>query len=298
MRIIFILLCLLPINLMAASPKKIIASIRPLQSIIANLTKGIDEVDLIIDHNESLHNYQLKPTKIRNLHKSDMIIIIDRNFEVFLDKILTSLDKKKIIEVAKLPDVNLLLNEEDEHEHEHHGHHHPASQYDYHLWTDINVVKAIAKGLSTILIAENPSKGAKYQQNLLAFLEKLDDLDHTIKAKLIGTAKKNFIVTHNAYQYFIHNYGLTQPKAITIDHDNNIGARSFLELQKSIADNQIKCVFEEPQFESIVITKLKERSKVRIGTLDAEWGPDDGTLDNAYFAMMLSLADSFSKCLR
>lgn len=285
------MIVLLPLNSLAnlAENKKIVVSIRPLQSIVANIMGDQEEIDLIIDHNESLHNYQLKPTKIRNIYSNNIIIIISRNFEVFMNKILGNLGpQSKVIEVANLPGVELLLNGE----HDHHG-----SKYDYHLWMDVDQVRAVAKGLTDIFIKEFPSNKDIYKNNLAQFELKLTALNKRILKKLKNVHNKDFMVTHNAYSYFIKQYNLNNPTAITIDHDHNIGARSFLEMQNLIKKNKIQCIFEEPQFDSPIIHKLQETSDIKIGKLDAEWGPDNTSVKDSYFTMMDSLADSFSKCL-
>lgn len=280
---------LFPLNLLAEN-KKTLVSIRPLQSIVANIIGDTEEVDLIIDHNESLHNYQLKPTKIRNIHNSNIIIIISRNFEVFMDKILNNLDSQsKVIEVANLPGVELLSNNS----HTHHG-----SKYDYHLWMDINIVKIIAEELTNILIEEYPSNKIIYKKNLAKFQEKLIALNKKITNKLEHARNKDFMVTHDAYSYFTKQYHLNDPIAMTIDHDHNIGARSFLKMQDSIRQNKVQCIFEEPQFNSQIIEKLQKQSNIKIGKLDAEWGPDNTPIKDAYFSIMDSLADSFSECLK
>ncbi len=295
---------MLPSTIFASQPLKIITSIRPLKSIIANLTKDVDNnIELIIDHNESLHNYHLKPTKIHALHNSDIIIIIDSNFEIFLSKILSNLGNKKIIEIAKLPGIKLQKNDEDHHHHHHdegeeHEHHHHANDYDYHLWLDIDNVKIASKELVKILSEIDPSHKPKYEANLEEFSAKLSVLDNNIQVKLLPIKEESFIVTHNAYQYFINRYGLKTPQSITIDHDHNIGAKTFLDLQDSIKKNKVKCIFEEPQFESHIMLKLKENSNINIGKLDAEWGPNDVSIEDAYFSMMNNLSSSLVQCLK
>lgn len=289
--------------------EKITASIRPLQSIIANIVDGSKEVDLIIDQNESLHHYQLKPNKVVGISNSDVVIIIDKNFEIFLDKILGKFIKEnKLIEVAKLPGIKLLKADEnhhhehedeheDEHEHEHEHHHH-LTEYDYHLWLDIDNVKAIARSLADIFAQKYPDSAQLYKQNLAIFLTKLDELDSRIKARMLLSKDKNFIVTHNAYSYFINRYGLNQPQSISIDHDHNIGARDLLTLQQSIEAQKVMCIFEEPQFNSRIVEKLQKNTKVKIGKLDAEWGADNIPTKDVYFNLMDSLAESFSACLK
>jgi len=293
---IFLALILLPITLFASDDVAIITSIRPLQSIVTNLTKDIDNVELIIDKNESIHNYHLKPTKMTKLHNSRIIIIIDKHFEIFLSKVLANLTQKhKLIEVAKIPGVNLLKNsKEDETLH----HHHHISPYDLHIWLDIEIIKTASKEIVRFLSEVTPSNQSQYEANLAEFIIKLDNLDNRIRKKTSSINNEDYIVTHNAYRYFIKRYNLKEPKTITIDHDHNIGARSFIQLQELIRNNKVKCIFEEPQFKSQIVKKLEENSNVRVGSLDAEWGPKDVSIEDAYIVMMDNLADSFVTCLK
>jgi zinc transport system substrate-binding protein len=303
----FIFCYMLSNNLLALENQKILASIRPLQSIVANLTKGVDEIGLIVDQNESLHNYHLAPKKTSSIHNSKMIILIDRKFETFLKNTLTNIDQKKtkVIEVAKLPHVKLLVDEEG-HDHGHghshgHGHdeeHEHSHYYDYHIWLDPELVKNISKGLVDIFIKENPASALQYKNNLNEFIIKLDNLDKNILAKMEQVENNNFVVMHNAYQYFINRYNLEEPSAISIDHDYNIGAREFLKIQKSIKENKVKCIFEEPQFDSKIVKKIKGNSNVKVSKLDAEWGPENVSVEEQYITMMNELTTSFYNCLK
>lgn len=285
--------------MLQAKDTQITASIRPLQSIIANILDGCKEVELIADKNESIHHYQLKPTKVILISQSDIIVIIDKNFETFLDKPLSRYGKNKmIIEVSKLPGVSLIKNTEGlDHHHDHEDGHVHLGEYDYHIWLDVANVKAIAKELTKIFIAKLPEKKEILETNLKTFIQKLSALDAKIKAKTLLARNKKFIVTHNAYEYFIKRYGLSQPLALSIDHDHNIGARDMLSIKKTINDGHVKCIFEEPQFNSQIIHKIQQNSKVKVDKLDAEWGKDDIPEKDVYFSIMNSLAENFARCL-
>ncbi len=281
-------------------------SIKPLQSIVANLTDGLNyNIELVVDKNQSLHNFQLKPSKVKLLHNANIIILIDKNFEMFLRKVVSSLDQEKqeIIEIAKFNGVFLQTNN-DRHthaEHEHHDHdvhqHHP-SDFDYHIWLDPEIIKTVASEMVNVFVQRDPANEVVYRENLRKFIKKLDQLDSLIERKIEKIKNENFIVTHNAYNYFIYRYGMKTPQSITIDHDHNIGAKKFLNLTKQIKQNAVKCVFEEPQFSSKIIEKLKEDSNIKLGILDAEWGNDKIELKDVYFNMLEEIANSFEKCLQ
>ena len=300
-----ILLCFLPFIVLAnEGDLKITTSIRPLQSIIANLTKDTNsDINILVGRDQSLHNYFLKPSQAKSLYESDMVIIIDSNFELFMDKMIINLKKKnkRIVETAKFPGLELIKNEEEERHHHHdeeEEHHHHVGEYDLHYWLDISQVKLVAKELVNILKEMNPKNSTKYQNNLDEFIQKLDSLDKSILKKLEDVKDKQYIVTHNAYDYFVKRYGLRKPQAITIDHDQNIGAKTFHNLQMTLKENKVACIFEEPQFSSRIIEKLKSIGNVKIGKLDAEWGPDGVSTVDSYFIMMENLTESFVKCLK
>lgn len=301
-----ILLCFLPFIVWANDTGlKITTSIMPLQSIIANLTKDTNsELNFLVEKDQSLHNYFLKPSQASSLYKSDMVIIIDSNFELFMDKMLVNLKRKnkRIIETAKFPGLELIKNDEEEHHHHDHdeddGHHHHVGEYDLHYWLDIAQVKIVAKELVNIFKEVDQKNAQKYQTNLDNFIIELDSLDSFLSKRLETVKDKEYIVTHNAYDYFVRRYGLKKPKAITIDHDQNIGAKTFHDLQIAIKENKIACIFEEPQFNSSHIEKLKSIGNVKIGRLDAEWGPSQVTKEESYFIMMKNLANSFAECLK
>jgi zinc transport system substrate-binding protein len=125
----------------------------------------------------------------------------------------------------------------------------------------------------------------------------LDNLDKTIKEKLINSRNKNYIAVHNAYKYFAKRYDLTDAIPVTIDHDSNVGAQTMLDLRKLVADHKVVCLFQEPQFDAKIIDSLAKDSNAKIGKLDAEWGPEEADIKDAYFDMMNNLADSFKQCL-
>ncbi len=277
------------------------ATIRPLQSIVANITDGTDEVGLIMDRHLSIHNFYLLPNTIKAIHHSSVIILINKDFELFMGKIIDALyNDQKVFEVSSTPGLNLFLNDPDKEGHEHHeGCDHYGYQYDYHFWLDVDRMKIAAQGITDFLSKAIPENETIYRKNLKKLNARLAKLDTYIKNKIKSAIGKNFIVTHDAYNYFIKKYGLNKPMSMSFNHNYYIGARDFIDLQRAVRDNTVQCIFEEPAFESYVTRKiLGDNKTIKLGKLDAEWGPEDVSLKDSYFAMMESLADSLSDCLK
>lgn len=323
MRLIMLVsLVLISLNCFASSSPypKMLASIRPLQSIVANITEGVDDIGLIVEDGVSIHSYAMKPEDAKKINRSNLIILIDRNLETFLTNSVINNKNVRYIEAARLPGVKLISagehncthnhdhdhehedeadeHEEDEHDHEHEEH---QAHNDYHIWFDIENVKAISIGLADYFSKENPENASRYKANLDKFLMTIEKLDKETMHALSNAPKNNYnyLVTHNAYQYYINRYNLKEPKSITFDHGANIGAKEFLEIKNMINQDQVSCIIEEPNHPSAVLEKLKKESNVKAFYYDPEIGEGKNTNNviDHYLKMMNELKNVFYGCL-
>ena len=162
----FILTILLPIISYSAE-KRIVASIKPLHSIIMNVIDN-EEVDLLLDGNISPHDYHLKPSDMKKLTNADVIFYIDDDsIETFLHRGLNATKVKKVSIISNNK-INFLPIREGgiwEEEIAEDGHEHSHGEFDAHVWLSpenaIKITKQVVKELSSI----NPSKKNIYEIN-------------------------------------------------------------------------------------------------------------------------------------
>jgi zinc transport system substrate-binding protein len=190
---------------------------------------------------------------------------------------------------------------EEHEEHEEHaghdGHNHDVDGSDPHVWLDIDnairITKNVAERLSTI----DPENKTQYEKNASKVAEKLNSLKASISSKLQNASRKNYIVFHDAYQYFEKQFDLTVPTPVTIHPEIPLGAARIKELQGDIAEHEISCLFSEPQFSPKVIKVIAENTDAKISVLDP-LGSEVEVGSNHYFEMMSNLANDFSECLK
>ena len=114
----------------AQAAPKVVASIKPVHSLVASIMAGVGEPDLIVQGAASPHTYSLKPSNARALEQADVIVWVGHGLEAFLDKPLQALGSKaKIVELEDAPGLELLAFREggafEAHDHgEHAGHDH------------------------------------------------------------------------------------------------------------------------------------------------------------------------------
>ena len=123
----------------------VVASIKPVHSLVAAVMEGVGTPDLIVDGAGSPHTYALKPSQAGNLQNADLVFWIGDRLETFLEKPIESIaTKAKSVTLIESHGLNQLKFREggafDSHDHEHdedghddHGHDdHAEDKHDDH----------------------------------------------------------------------------------------------------------------------------------------------------------------------
>ena len=108
----------------ANAETKVVASIKPLHSLISYVMDGVGTPDIIIDGSSSPHTFQLKPSHASMLQEADIVFWIGEDLEAFLESPLDSIAKNaKRVTLMDSNEINLLKFREknifDEHDDEH-----------------------------------------------------------------------------------------------------------------------------------------------------------------------------------
>jgi zinc transport system substrate-binding protein len=296
--------------LVALAGPKIVASIKPVHSLVAGVMREVGEPRLLVLGGASPHEYSLRPSDARAISEADIVFWIGPELESFMVKPLQNA-KGRVRSVALLdaPGVAVLpLREGGAWEpHQHHptepvGHHSDhdhdhESGRDVHIWLDpVNAV-AMARRIVAVLGDADSAHRADYERNGAALIERLNQLDQQLAGDLAPIKDRPFIVFHDAYQYFERRYGLSAAGSITLSPEQRPGAKRVTEIQARIRDLGVRCVFGEPQFQPALVETAIAGSGARSGVLDPEGGAELQAGPEAYFELLRRLADSLRTCL-
>ncbi|QGZ37133.1 zinc ABC transporter substrate-binding protein ZnuA [Stappia indica] len=313
-----------------AAPK-VVASIKPVHSLVASVMQGVAEPQLIIEGAGSPHTYSLRPSQARALQEADLIFWIGHELEAFLEKPVETIGTgAKSIELidahglVKLPfreggafeghdhgehggEHGHADHDEDKHDdhagHDHdethghddgHGHAHGA--FDAHIWLDPENAKAMVSEIAEALSAADPDNAAAYEANAAKTVERIETMRTDIDARLAPLRGKGFIVFHDGYQYFEKRFGVTASGSITVSPEVMPGAERVTEIKARIGELGATCVFAEPQFEPKLIQVVTEGTKARSGVLDP-LGAELADGPDLYFGLIDGLASSMEQCL-
>lgn len=290
----FALLTVLVTASCSAWASDILTSIKPIQMITHELTAEVSEPDVLLSANASPHDYALRPSDVKRIHQASLVIWFGPDLEPFLEKVLSS--HQNVLTLSSIPDLNLRAYSAEELEHGHDDGHHHHGTHDPHFWLGIEQAKQVAAAIAQRLSETDPEHAKQYASNLERFLQQADETDSAIRTQLADVKSVPYYVFHDAYDYFEQRYGLNNLGHFTVSPDRKPGAKTLIAIRKSLAENQAKCVFSEPQFQPAVIETVVRGSHAHIGVLDP-LGTQVPVKAGSYFAFLHQLSDSYAQCL-
>jgi zinc transport system substrate-binding protein len=295
---------------LAADPVKVVASIKPVHSLVAGVMRGVAEPTLLVKGATSPHSFNLRPSDARALNQADLVFWVGEDLETFLTKPIQSLADKAHA-VALMEESNLTLlptreggawekHEDDHDEHAHAyegGHEDEHGTHDSHVWLDVDNAAKMVVTIARELSEHDTANAARYQANAAALTERLTALDAELKTTLAPVKDRPFVVFHDAYHYVEERYGLNAVGAITVSPDQRPSAQRLSQLRAKISSLDAACVFAEPQFEPTLVATVVEKTPAKRGTLDPLGASlDDGS--ELYFTLMRGMAASLVSCLK
>tara|TARA_Y100001960_G_scaffold320957_1_gene394720 strand:+ start:1111 stop:2064 length:954 start_codon:yes stop_codon:yes gene_type:complete len=314
MKIFFLILPLVFfISGQALSEVKVVTSIKPIHSLVANIMKGSTYPKLIVDSSGTPHHYNLKPSQVKAIQNADLIIWVSNTLEGFLKKpIEVNAKKAKKFEILESDKIKRLKIREkiyitrvedthhDEHKDAHHNeHHHDHSNmiYDPHIWLDTGNAKIIVKIIAEILANIDPENENLYRANELDTVERIKNLESEIQILLEPVKDSKFIATHDAYYYIENQFNIDSLYHIVNVPEDLMSASTIRNTIKLLETNPGICLFTEPGFDNARMSSTLNKNINEIATLDPSGsliasGPDH------YFEFMTGNARTLNECLK
>ena len=302
-----VLLMPLSTNATEIEAKSVIATIKPLHSLVAGVLGDAGKAELLLTNDASPHNLQLKPSQMKAMQKAHIIFYIDDSFETFLAHIFEVLpDGVLKVPVARRAGLTLLPYRRDgtweshghgaSNHHEHEEHYHAQSRYDMHVWLDPENAKKMVALIADELIDLYPKYQDSYRANAQRLTKKIDSLNAELRTEFFPIRDKPFIVFHDAYQYLEHAYGLNGVGSITFEGSESLSPSRIKAVREKLHQTNAACVFSEPQFSTRAIETVSEDFDIKVATLDP-LGTELPADENLYFKLLKNLAHGLKQCL-
>lgn len=283
----------------AADTPRIVVSIKPLHSIVSQITLGVTQPALLLEQEASAHHFQLRPSQQQKISQAELFIYSSEQVESFVEK-QQQRGSTQFIRLASLESLQL-LSSRDFHHHHNDNKAKPQTQttahtIDGHIWLSIDNAIAISEYLSGLLGKRDPAHQTQYQANATRFIQQLVQLKADNQKKLADFSQQAFLLYHDAYQYFEKENNLQGAHFITSSPDINPGIRRVRYLKQLIRTENIRCVFYEPPNIPPLVATISENQPVQLVALDPIGAQLNAGADH-YIQLMQQTAEQIQRCL-
>ena len=268
-----------------AERPKIVASIKPVHSLVAGVTQGITGAPyLLVRGYASPHAFTLRPSEAGALASAKLVFWIGPGMERFLVRPLAALAAgARIVPLSEAAGVKRLRLP-------------GAGAYDPHIWLDPGNAKAMVRAIAAGLSAADPGNAGRYRANAERLQGRLGRLDAEIDRSVEPVRSAPYVVLHDAYRYFARAYRLNQVAAATRGAQSRPGARQMILVRKRLRRTGARCLFREPGAAPGLAATLVRGTDARIAVLDPI-GANIKPGGDAYFTIMRRMARDFRNCL-
>lgn len=248
----------------ADAPLQVSVSIPPQKYFVERIGGDLVRTTVMVPPGADPHTYEPKPSQLRGLSGSRIYFSIGAPFEdAWLARIVAAAGPSLSVVpmhkgVTLLPAAAPLHNDEAEHaegkEHheDHHahadGHGHDHGTTDPHVWLSPMLVRHMSLAIRDALAKADPAHAATYRANYDRFAADIDAMDKKF-ADLFAALpqdRRRFLVFHPSWNYFAHNYGLTE---LSIEVEGREPSprqlRAIIDLARR---ERITTIFVQPQF--------------------------------------------------
>ncbi|NKI26667.1 zinc ABC transporter solute-binding protein [Arenibacter sp. 6A1] len=263
---------------------KVVTTTSMLTDLLQQIGGDAIEIQGLMGSGVDPHLYKASEGDVNKLFTADMVFYSGLHLEGKLVEIFEKMEKqhKKTVAVTDVLDKKGLLASE-----------YFASNYDPHIWFNIDFWKEITQYTAQKLQEADPKNAALFAENSARYLEELEVLEKEIK-DIIGTlpAEKRILVTaHDAFNYFGEAYGFQVLGLQGISTATEAGVQDVQQLSEFIIENKVKSIFIETSvprrtIEALQASVASKGHQVTIGgSLYSDALGTRGTIEGTYIGM-------------
>ena len=316
----------LPFN--ANAVPNVATDITPIHSLVSQVMAGVGKPDLLVQSGASPHNYSLSPSEAQALQDADLVFWVGEGLTPWLERSLDNLspDSRKVELLEAMGTTTYTFREgatfdahddsdhdkekesgHDAHDDLHHdekteddhneGDHHEHSGTDPHAWLAPANGKVWLDVIAATLAEKDPENAAQYLENAAAGKADIDAAVSRIETTITQLKNKQFIVFHDAYQYFEKRFGIPAAGAISIGDASKPSPARIAEIRKVVTDLNVSCVFTEPQYNPGIVKAVFGGTGVNTSGVIDPLGSGLATGANLYLDLLIEIADDLQSCL-
>ena len=295
-------------GMVSADVPQVTTDIPVTHSLVTRVMAGIGTPDLIVNRGASPHDYSLRPSNAASLEAADLVFWISSELTPWLEGALKTLAADaKVIElmdtkastVLPFRDGATFETHSHRHKHDEDGHdedEHATVNIDPHGWLDPDNGKTWLDVIATELSKIDPENTDIYFDNVSQGKTDIDAVISEIDATLATFRGTNFIVYHDAYQYFERRFDVLAAGSISMGDVSDPSPARIAEIRQTVEELDMTCVFSEPQFNPELVATVVDGTKARARVIDP-LGTRLALGADFYLNLLRNIAQTMASCL-
>lgn len=227
---------------------KVIATIFPVYDFARNIGGDKINIKMLLPPGIDAHHYELRPEDIVKVTKADIFLFTNFELEQWAYKIIKAAEKNTnmlAIETGKGA-VLMPLSKEDEGKDEHENLGKNISQFDPHIWLDMDNAQKMADNIADAFINKDPRNSDYYKINAHDYKLKLMALDQQYRTQLSGCKTKTILhAGHSAFAYLAKRYNLQYIAVYNVFADAEPAPQKVFYLIEQIKNEKVPYVYYE-----------------------------------------------------
>ncbi|MFT4697946.1 MAG: manganese/zinc/iron transport system substrate-binding protein [Flavobacteriaceae bacterium] len=252
--------------------------------LVQNIGGDLIEVRGLMGAGVDPHLYKASEGDVSKLYNADIIFYNGLHLEGKLVDVFEkmNLKDKSTIPLGDVLDPNQLIGSE-----------YFASNYDPHVWFNIQFFKEFGKKVREILSEKDPKNAVQFIENEKIYINKLVALENEISSIIekLPVEKRILVTAHDAFNYFGEEYGFNVVGLQGLSTATEAGVQDVQKLSAFIIENKVKSIFIEssvPQrtIEALQAAVISKGHEVSIGgSLYSDALGSKGTVEGSYIGM-------------
>ena len=294
----------------SADVPQVTTDIPATHSLVTRVMAGIGMPDLIVNQGASPHDYSLRPSNAASLEAADLVFWINSGLTPWLEGALKTLAADaKVIELMDTKGSTVLPYREgttfeahshelkrDEERHTTTQNSNATANIDPHGWLDPDNGKTWLDVIATELSKIDPDNADIYFDNVTQGKTDIDAVISEIEATLAAFRGTDFIVYHDAYQYFEKRFDVLAAGSISLGDVSDPSPARIAEIHQTVEDLDMTCVFSEPQFNPELVATVVDGAKAKARVIDP-LGTRLTLGADFYLNLLRDIAQTMASCL-
>ncbi len=281
--VVFLFACKSPTK--PSGKLKVVVTTSMLTDLVKNIGADLIEIEGLMGPGVDPHLYKASEGDVSKLFNADVIFYNGLHLEGKLVAVFEQMEAQKTtVALGEFLAKEGLI-----------GSDYFASNYDPHLWFNIQYFKEFSDKVTSVLSEKDPKNAASFTANNLAFQQELDLLQTTVVNTIATLApeKRILVTAHDAFNYFGKAYGFKVVGLQGLSTATEAGVQDVQKLSDYIIANKVKAIFIESSvprrtIEALEAAVLSKGHQVSIGgSLYSDALGDVGSVEGTYIGMFL-----------